>query len=1280
MSSGTTSPTPVTPDAPVVPPPTEREVVIDRRLRQTQRQVKGVDIAAGLIALAIGVLAYLLTAAVIDHWLIVGGLGFWGRFWLWAALVVVAVAYFARRVMPPLVHRINPLFAAATIEKSQPSLKNSLINFLLLRGHRREVAVPVYQAIENRAATDLSGVEIEVAVDRSRVIRRGIVLAGVLAVFCLYLVLSPKNPLRSAARVLLPWASIEAPTRVTIRDVQPGDTSVFHGDSVTVSAEVAGLRQDEPVVLMYSTADGQLIDQGIRMTPLDDGLRYQCQLPPGNVGVQQDYQYYLAAGDCRTRVYHVEAQIAPSIVVDSVSYHYPAYTGLADQMVLTQGDLRAIEGTEVTIHATANTEIKPGAAEIDLGCTGRPGLRMSVDGRAATGQFTLRLDPADPSRGEYNSYQLRFTDLKGRENERPIRHRIDVIRDLPPEVQIVDPQQDEVTVAANGKVDIKVRAEDPDFALRRVTLQAQRDGRDLPIPPLLDAQEPKAGWPGEFSAVYEFSPARLGLKAGDTVVYWTEADDNRQPTAGHTASKKQRIIVGARRAGQSKPADGAKGNRTDEGRQNPKGDAGRNQSDNQTGAGQKQQPSSDVGQKNQPQDTASAKQGDSGQPNEEKADSASDKGNQGGKSGQDKRGQQSGDQLASADKQQGDSSADRNQRVDPDTDPGDAMEKILKDRQQQQDKQEKRQSQDNQSQGSGEKSGDQQSGSGKSGQGQSDEQKSTADKADSQKAGQDNATKGDAGSAKSDSGKSAGATSAADKPSGDQSESEQGDKGDKGKSAAAKTDKGSSGNQQGDSEKQASAADKSGSGKQGDEKPGTEKPSADKSDANQPGAGAGGTELAGADKSNKGKSNGEQRGSEPGTEKSGTAKPSNEKVDGDKGGEQQAGDVKSGTEKPGTDASDAATERTEKSGTAAGGTEQQKQDAQRVAEQKQGNARSAEKQQPGDGKNVGNNQANPEPQGANAAREKKAGQAGEAPGERKGDMAKSPSTSRKQSDSKGDTAGDRSGGGEQGGGQQANKSGIGSGGSHTAADEGAGKAEEQGRGEAGQKAGDQTATKQPTGSTAKQQADNGSGTGQQKSAGNTAGGKSDDKSAPGEHGTPAEDQPNGRAQATGAQANNHGPGTPTGGGKPGKASDAAPPPAESPADAANLEYARRQSALALEHLREQMAKEKPKLLDQLGWSKEDARRFLDRWEAMQRAAAEKGAAGDAARKQFNEALRSLGLRPRSTELRGGITVKQPQDLKDSGRFAAPPDWADQVRQYTRGVAGEDRQGKQGGTP
>ena len=115
---------------------------------------------------------------MIDSWVFKGGLGAWGRLAAFFILVVGVGSYCAVRVVPLLRRRVNPIYAAHTIEQGQPSLKNSLINFLLLQGERARLPVPVYEAIERRAAQDLSTVPADSTVDRSPVIRAGYVLVG----------------------------------------------------------------------------------------------------------------------------------------------------------------------------------------------------------------------------------------------------------------------------------------------------------------------------------------------------------------------------------------------------------------------------------------------------------------------------------------------------------------------------------------------------------------------------------------------------------------------------------------------------------------------------------------------------------------------------------------------------------------------------------------------------------------------------------------------------------------------------------------------------------------------------------------------------------------------------------------------------------------------------------------------------------------------------------------------------------------------------------------------
>ena len=100
-----------------------------------------------------------------------------------------------------------------------------------------------------------------------------------------------------------------------------------------------------------------------------------------------------------------------------------------------------------------------------------------------------------------------------------------------------------------------------------------------------------------------------------------------------------------------------------------------------------------------------------------------------------------------------------------------------------------------------------------------------------------------------------------------------------------------------------------------------------------------------------------------------------------------------------------------------------------------------------------------------------------------------------------------------------------------------------------------------------------------------------------------------------------------------------------------------------------MAKDKSELLEQLGWSREDATRFIERWQKMQQAAEQAGPQGEKARKSLAEAIKSLGLRPHGTQLQGGQTTRDTQqDLREARHTDTPADWAEQVREYTKGVA------------
>ena len=111
--------------------------------------------------------------------------------------------------------------------------------------------------------------------------------------------------------------------------------------------------------------------------------------------------------------------------------------------------------------------------------------------------------------------------------------------------------------------------------------------------------------------------------------------------------------------------------------------------------------------------------------------------------------------------------------------------------------------------------------------------------------------------------------------------------------------------------------------------------------------------------------------------------------------------------------------------------------------------------------------------------------------------------------------------------------------------------------------------------------------------------------------------------------------------------------------------------MALTHLKDELAKDTPdpELLDRLGWSRQDLENFVKRWEQMRASADAPGEKGQAARRELDETLRSLGLRLRTTTRRANeATNDQFKGLKESRRSTPPPEYAEQVKAYTQGTA------------
>ncbi|WP_158633438.1 DUF4175 family protein, partial [Tautonia sociabilis] len=488
------------------------EQFVDHQLHQTRSRIRATEVFTAVVVMATVVLGILLLEIVLDHWV---GLPRAIR----AAVLLVAGATGAyamyRFVLLPLLSSVNNFYAARKIEAFDPRFKNSLLNYIDLRRRREELPPAVLRALESRAVKDLAAVQVEAAVDQRQLTRAFYALAAVVVLFCLYVVLTPKNVLDSARRALL--ADVARPTNTRLMNILPGDDAerarVVSGSDVLFSAEVdsRGLRPDE-IRLHYSADGGDYFDS----TPLDEGERRYDPWSVTLKNVQQELIYYLTANDYRSKDYRLTVMPAPRVVSVAHDLDFPDYTGVPRRAGVEGGNIRALEGTIVTIRARTNLPARGGHLDLDEMGTARL-VASPSDPQELTGRFKLERN---------GSYTIKFETTEGQLNPEPVIYDIEALPDRRPEVRFTSPAQERAEVPANARIGLSLSASD-DFGLDSVRLVVQRAKQDvIPERDLTEGREPSR----TLEHTEPLDLAALGLRPGDRLTYWAEVRDNRAPS------------------------------------------------------------------------------------------------------------------------------------------------------------------------------------------------------------------------------------------------------------------------------------------------------------------------------------------------------------------------------------------------------------------------------------------------------------------------------------------------------------------------------------------------------------------------------------------------------------------------------------------------------------------------------------------------------------------------------------------------------------------------------
>lgn len=217
--------------------------------------------------------------------------------------------------------------------------------------------------------------------------------AAAALIFLTVLAVGPGLMNYSLRYLLAGWAFEQLLPPQTIA-VTPGDTLVRRGGNVQVNASAVGfISEDLDIFVKMGDQGWQQVDMS--KTPVFIQDRGDSDDNPGNksgydftfFSVRSPIEYYVSTDNVRSPSYQIEVVELPGVRNIQMTYDYPDWTGLEDEIITQAGDIAALPGTRVLIEVLTDSPLP--AAELVLDGVAQP---LTIEGEMARAEFSVEQD------------------------------------------------------------------------------------------------------------------------------------------------------------------------------------------------------------------------------------------------------------------------------------------------------------------------------------------------------------------------------------------------------------------------------------------------------------------------------------------------------------------------------------------------------------------------------------------------------------------------------------------------------------------------------------------------------------------------------------------------------------------------------------------------------------------------------------------------------------------------------------------------------------------------
>jgi hypothetical protein len=496
-------------------------------LRRTGWLTLTLEIVRALCGTVCILLAAVLAALAIDAVLGLYPSGLIAVDLLLVVLLVAAAAYVVRQMWR---NRFNPRRVARQIEMRLGLLDSRLINSVdFIDGPSESSSAPLVRQSVQRGedlAAQLSSLEV---VDLRRPWKTAAAAVGAVTVLIASYLAAPRVFAMVVPRYLDPTGD-HPPFSLLAFEIAITPQSAYQGKPATISAWIDGPDRPDRANLVFIDGKDR---HPLPMFRTEDA---NFVLPIERAEKTRDF--YIETPKGRSDRFRFAVLAVPSFEKAEVRYQFPKYTGWSETGHELDGrELRALEGTEILVSATATMPLRSGRLEI-VEANDKPSAAKSELKKT----ITLGPDEKDPTtvRGRFSltssgHYRLTLLGANGAESHEERAGTLVCVPDQPPQVAIVEPEP--LVAAVEGwKVPVTVQAVD-DVGIDRILLFAGVNGWG-PDPTRLELEKTQ---PTVARGQYTFDLGKLGARAGDIITYYASAYDN-YPGGGHFADTPTSVI------------------------------------------------------------------------------------------------------------------------------------------------------------------------------------------------------------------------------------------------------------------------------------------------------------------------------------------------------------------------------------------------------------------------------------------------------------------------------------------------------------------------------------------------------------------------------------------------------------------------------------------------------------------------------------------------------------------------------------------------------------------